>query len=57
MWDLLLNEDETLIADSVREFLAAELPIERLRPDAADLDESPKTTSQIARDSGLTNAR
>lgn len=32
MWNILLNEDEAMIADSVREFLAAELPLERLRP-------------------------
>jgi alkylation response protein AidB-like acyl-CoA dehydrogenase len=32
MWNLLLNEDERMIADSVREYLARELPIERLRP-------------------------
>ena len=38
MWDLLLNEDETLIADSVREFLAQELPVERLRPGAPACD-------------------
>jgi alkylation response protein AidB-like acyl-CoA dehydrogenase len=34
MWNLLLNEDERMIADSVREYLARELPIERLRPKA-----------------------
>ena len=38
MWDLLLNEDETLIADSVREFLQREFPVERLRPGAPDCD-------------------
>jgi alkylation response protein AidB-like acyl-CoA dehydrogenase len=35
MWDLLQNEDEAMIAGSVREFLAGELPIERLRPRGA----------------------
>lgn len=34
MWNILLNEDEAMIADSVREFLSAELPLERLRPNA-----------------------
>lgn len=38
MWDLLLNEDEAMIADSVREFLTSELPIERLRPHASASD-------------------
>jgi alkylation response protein AidB-like acyl-CoA dehydrogenase len=38
MWDLLMNEDETMIADSVRDYLARELPIERLRPKAASVD-------------------
>jgi alkylation response protein AidB-like acyl-CoA dehydrogenase len=38
MWNLLLNEDERMIADSVREYLARELPIERLRPKAAGVD-------------------
>ena len=35
MWDLLQNEDEAMIADSVREFLQSELPLERLRPRGA----------------------
>jgi alkylation response protein AidB-like acyl-CoA dehydrogenase len=38
MWNLLLNEDERMIADSVREYLARELPLERLRPKAAPVD-------------------
>ncbi len=38
MWDLLPNEDETMIANSVRDYLARELPIERLRPKAAPVD-------------------
>jgi alkylation response protein AidB-like acyl-CoA dehydrogenase len=38
MWNLLLNEDETMIADSVKDYLARELPIERLRPKAAPRD-------------------
>jgi alkylation response protein AidB-like acyl-CoA dehydrogenase len=38
MWNLLLNEDERMIADSVREFLARELPIERLRPKGVAAD-------------------
>lgn len=38
MWNILLNEDEAAIAESVREFLAAELPLERLRPKAAPVD-------------------
>jgi alkylation response protein AidB-like acyl-CoA dehydrogenase len=32
MWNILPNEDEAMIADSVREFLTAELPLQRLRP-------------------------
>lgn len=32
MWNILPSEDEAMIADSVREFLTAELPLERLRP-------------------------
>jgi len=38
MYDLLLSEDESMIAASVREFLAGELPIERLRPGAKPTD-------------------
>jgi alkylation response protein AidB-like acyl-CoA dehydrogenase len=38
MWNLLLNEDERMIADSVNAYLARELPIERLRPKAAPRD-------------------
>ena len=38
MWNLLLNEDQTMIADSVSAYLARELPIERLRPKAAPRD-------------------
>lgn len=38
MWDILLNDDERMIADSAREYLAAELPIERLRPNGAQVD-------------------
>jgi alkylation response protein AidB-like acyl-CoA dehydrogenase len=32
MWNILPSEDETMIADAVRGFLSAELPLERLRP-------------------------
>ncbi|TAK98543.1 MAG: acyl-CoA dehydrogenase [Rhodospirillaceae bacterium] len=38
MWELLLNEDEAMIADSVREYLSRELPIDRLQPKAAPRD-------------------
>ncbi|MDG2004626.1 MAG: acyl-CoA dehydrogenase [Novosphingobium sp.] len=38
MYDLLLNQDESMIAESVREFLEAELPVERLRPNAKPID-------------------
>ena len=38
MWNLLLNEDETMIAGSVRDYLAAEMPLERLRPNAKTVD-------------------
>lgn len=38
MWDLLLNDDERMIAESVREYLERELPLERLRPQAAPRD-------------------
>lgn len=40
MWNILLNEDEAAIAQSVRAFLAAEIPLERLRPKAAPIDAS-----------------
>lgn len=36
--DLLLNDEETLIVESAREFLSRELPLERLRPKAAPRD-------------------
>lgn len=38
MYDLLLSDDEAMIAGSVRDFLEAELPLARLRPDAKLLD-------------------
>jgi len=38
MWNILLNDDERMIADSVREFLTAELPLDRLRPKAKPVD-------------------
>jgi alkylation response protein AidB-like acyl-CoA dehydrogenase len=38
MWNLMLNEDETMIADSVNAYLARELPIERLRPKSPPRD-------------------
>lgn len=38
MWNLLLSDDQVMIADSVREFLSRELPIERLRPNARPRD-------------------
>jgi alkylation response protein AidB-like acyl-CoA dehydrogenase len=41
MWDLLASEDERIIADTVREFLAAEQPLARLRPGAAPVDAWP----------------
>lgn len=34
MWNLLLSDDEIRIAESVREYLDRELPLERLRPQA-----------------------
>lgn len=34
MWNLLLSDDERMIADSVREFMSREMPLERLRPNA-----------------------
>jgi len=38
MWNLMLNEDEAMIAESVREYLAAERPLESMRPKAAAID-------------------
>jgi alkylation response protein AidB-like acyl-CoA dehydrogenase len=38
MWNLLVNEDEAMIARSVREYLSSEFPIERLRPKAVAPD-------------------
>jgi alkylation response protein AidB-like acyl-CoA dehydrogenase len=35
VWDLLLNDEQAMIAESVREYLARELPLERLRPNTA----------------------
>jgi alkylation response protein AidB-like acyl-CoA dehydrogenase len=34
LYNILLNEEQRMIADSVRDFLGRELPIERLRPKA-----------------------
>jgi alkylation response protein AidB-like acyl-CoA dehydrogenase len=38
MWDLVLNNDQVMITESVREYLASEAPIERLRPNAVPRD-------------------
>jgi alkylation response protein AidB-like acyl-CoA dehydrogenase len=38
MWDLMLDEQQEMIADSVRQFLEGELPIARLRPNAPGTD-------------------
>ena len=38
MWDLILNDEQAMIAESVRAYLARELPIERLRPKAPPRD-------------------
>ena len=38
MWNLLLNDEQAMIADSGTRYLARELPIERLRPKAAPRD-------------------
>lgn len=38
MYDLLLNDEETMIVQSVRDFLEGELPVERLRPNATPTD-------------------
>jgi alkylation response protein AidB-like acyl-CoA dehydrogenase len=34
MWDLMLSDEQAMIADSVRQFLEGELPVARLRPNA-----------------------
>jgi alkylation response protein AidB-like acyl-CoA dehydrogenase len=39
MWDLVLNDEQAMIADSVRQFLEGELPLARLRPNAPRRDE------------------
>ena len=38
MLDLLVNEEEAMIAASVRDYLSSEFPVERLRPNAKALD-------------------
>jgi alkylation response protein AidB-like acyl-CoA dehydrogenase len=38
MWDLTLSDEQAMIAEAVRDFLAAELPLERLRPKAPPRD-------------------
>lgn len=38
MWELLLSDDEKMISESVREYLERELPLDRLRPQAAPRD-------------------
>jgi alkylation response protein AidB-like acyl-CoA dehydrogenase len=42
VWNLLPGEDERMIAATVRDFLAAEQPLERLRPGAQPADAWPK---------------
>ena len=39
MWDLMLSDDQTMIGEAVDQFLAGELPLERLRPRARATDE------------------
>jgi alkylation response protein AidB-like acyl-CoA dehydrogenase len=41
MWNLLPSDDERMIAEAVREFLAAEQPLARLRPGASATDAWP----------------
>ena len=38
MWDLIPTDEQAMIEDSVRQFLADELPLERLRPNAKPID-------------------
>lgn len=38
MWDLLQSDDERMIAETVRDFLAAEQPLARLRPEGPASD-------------------
>jgi alkylation response protein AidB-like acyl-CoA dehydrogenase len=38
MWELQLSEEQAMIAEAVRDYLASELPLERLRPKAAPRD-------------------
>jgi alkylation response protein AidB-like acyl-CoA dehydrogenase len=40
MWNLIASDDERMIAEAVREFLAAEQPLERLRPGGRSRDAS-----------------
>ncbi|MEO6717030.1 MAG: acyl-CoA dehydrogenase [Novosphingobium sp.] len=40
MWDLMLSDEQAMIAESVAQFLAGELPIERLRPGAPEEDKA-----------------
>lgn len=39
MYDLLQSDEEMMIAQSVRDFLQGEMPIERLRPNARPIDD------------------
>src|SRR5439155_20677191 len=34
MWDLMLTDEQAMIAETVEDYLARELPLERLRPKA-----------------------
>jgi alkylation response protein AidB-like acyl-CoA dehydrogenase len=47
VWDLVLNEDQAIIAQSVREYLASEAPLERLRPNAGPRDFAPVCAGMI----------
>lgn len=38
MWDMLLDNDQTIIIENVRHYLATEQPLERLRPNATEQD-------------------
>ena len=47
IWDLLLSDEQVMIAESVHEYLARELPVERLRPKAPPRDVAQVRTGMI----------
>lgn len=48
MWDLVLSDEQSMIAETVGDYLARELPVERLRPGAKRTDTAQVRADMVA---------